>query len=252
MGIHTSEFRPTARSRQRKRTALRPSDRTGRARLDQLRDRSGVDQTARGIRRYSPRPRYQICEAAMTDELQRLKAKANGPCRRRTLVRPFPPPAQTRRQLRRRGGNPPPRQPANPPRPVVPPAEDYNQVDEVPEDDDPPNDGNHLLGWAQEPTGRRQEIDRRTGRTYAIQTGSSTGRRREFRPHTRPIGKPIGVRAARTPARPSGRTAPGARPSPSPQACPQARQTLLLPLTSPRTACRSAATILCSSFRETK
>ena len=87
----------------------------------------------------------------MTDELHRLKAKANG----HAAAAPGPavPAAGTDPPATPPAKQPAARPPANPPRPVVPAAEDYDQVDEVPEDDDPPNDGNHLLGWARNQPG---------------------------------------------------------------------------------------------------
>jgi hypothetical protein len=86
------------------------------------------------------REQYALAEAAMTDELNRLRmasAAARGPA---AAVASEP------------AAVPPAKRPAARP-PVGPAAEDYDQVDEVPEDDDPPNDGNHLLGWARNQPG---------------------------------------------------------------------------------------------------
>jgi hypothetical protein len=91
------------------------------------------------------RTQYQICEAAMSDELHRLKAKANGHASASS-------PAGSAAGATPPAKQPAARPPANPLRPVAA-AEDYDQIDEVPEDDDPPNDGNHLLGWARNQPG---------------------------------------------------------------------------------------------------
>jgi hypothetical protein len=64
---------------------------------------------------------YSLCELAMNEELARLKDPAAA------LAAAAP---------------------TNPPPAKRPAAEDHDQVDEVPEEDDPPTDGRRLLGWA--------------------------------------------------------------------------------------------------------
>jgi hypothetical protein len=80
------------------------------------------------------REQYALAEAAMADELDRLRIASAEPAASPAAV----PPAK-------RPVNGPP---TTPHRPVVPAAEPHDQVDEVPEEDDPPTDGRRLLGWA--------------------------------------------------------------------------------------------------------
>jgi hypothetical protein len=69
---------------------------------------------------------YSLCELAMNEELARLK----DPAAAATPTNP-----------------PPAKRPADRTPPVAA-AEQHDQVDEVPEEDDPPTDGRRLLGWA--------------------------------------------------------------------------------------------------------
>jgi hypothetical protein len=92
------------------------------------------------------REHYALCESAMGEELVRLKAKANG----NGTAAPDPAAAAAAPPAKR----PVARQPvATPQRTAAQIAEemaDYEeeQARELPEDDDPPTDGRHLLGWA--------------------------------------------------------------------------------------------------------
>jgi hypothetical protein len=90
---------------------------------------------------------YSLCELAINEELARLKipaaASAAPPTEGTAAAAPTTPPPAKR---------PADRTPAIPP-PTVVNAEHYDHVDEVPEDDDPPTDGKHLLGWARNQPG---------------------------------------------------------------------------------------------------
>ena len=81
------------------------------------------------------REQFAMAEAAVKDELGRLKAKpdANGHA---TTAGPNPP-------AKRPVANPPVKQTA-----PVAKAKDYGDAHEPEEDDDPPTDGRNLLGWA--------------------------------------------------------------------------------------------------------
>ncbi len=83
---------------------------------------------------------YSLCELAMNEELARLKDPAAAPAT--AAADPTTPPSPARR--------PADRPPARPTRPVTATAdaEHRDQVDDMPEDDDPPTDGRRLLGWA--------------------------------------------------------------------------------------------------------
>ncbi len=95
---------------------------------------------------------YGFCEIAMNDQLQRLRIQAaNGT--RPTAASPAadtgPRPQATPRP-RSRSVVPPPPRPA-----AEPVAEEYGDAFEPDQDqeDDPPTDGNHLLGWARNQPG---------------------------------------------------------------------------------------------------
>ena len=105
----------TARSRRRKENGTRPSDRPGgRGSISFEIDPSLMNEPEVFVSR-GPRPQYQLCEAAMTEELHRLKAKANG--NGHAAVAHWPGgchrPAQAGRRLCRRSGDPPPRHPSS-------------------------------------------------------------------------------------------------------------------------------------------
>jgi hypothetical protein len=93
------------------------------------------------------RAHYALCESAMNEELRRLKAQSNGQA--------SPAAGQAA------AADPKPTKPAAGRQPVATPRraaaaqvaeemEEYQeeQARELPEDDDPPLDGKHLLGWA--------------------------------------------------------------------------------------------------------
>jgi len=97
------------------------------------------------------REQYAMCEAAMTEEISRLKAKANG-----TTATTAPSPAAAAAAPNPAATVPSPRRPVVR-SPVTPPAkrdapvddaEDDGDAIEPEEEDDPPTDGKHLLGWA--------------------------------------------------------------------------------------------------------
>jgi len=100
--------------------------------LDLEIDQSALADPAAAVARI--RGYYSFCETAMNEELARLRTSANGTPAPAAAV---PPPAA--------------RQPAarTPVASAVPvPAEFEGAEDDLAEEDDPPNDGKHLLGWA--------------------------------------------------------------------------------------------------------